>query len=56
MIVVQELDFLVYSELDCIDCSPLVLWFLSINLDVDVIQLQFFNFAHLVKPYCYVCF
>ena len=29
---------LVYPEPDCIDCSPLVLWFLSINLDADVIR------------------
>jgi hypothetical protein len=34
---VRDLNFLVYSKFDCIDFTPLVLWSLSINLDVDVI-------------------
>jgi len=40
---------LVYSKCDCIYCSPLVLWSLSINLDGDVIRFQLFNSAHSIK-------
>jgi len=40
---------LVYSKCDCIDCTPLVLWSLSINLDVDVIRFQLFNSAHSIR-------
>ena len=35
-LAVLEFNFLVYSEPDGIDYSLLILWFLSINLDVDV--------------------
>ena len=33
-----SVSLLVCSEPDRIDCSPLVLWFLSISLDVDIIR------------------
>ena len=38
LLAVQEFNVLVYSEPGGIDCSLLVLWFLSVNLDVDVIR------------------
>jgi hypothetical protein len=37
-LAVQEFNFLVYSEPGSIYCSFLVLWFLSVNLDADVIR------------------
>jgi len=49
--VLQELDFLVYAEFDCFDCSLLVLLSSSVDFDTDVVGLQLFIPAHFVKPY-----
>jgi hypothetical protein len=37
LLFVQELDFLVYSEFDCVGCGFAVLLFSSIDLDVDAV-------------------
>jgi len=50
---VKEFNFLVYPEPDGIDCSPLVLWFLSINLIFILYSLNgeyFFLFYICINP------
>jgi len=56
LLLVQKLDFLVYTKPDCMSCSSFILLLLSIDLETDVFGFQLPIHAYLVKPYSHISF